>query len=876
MKRRDHHAYHDFSQVSKQESDPNSPHPDLVWPVDYSVENIVVDLPEETRINQRLASLQIRKPQKLVEQIPGPELPHTLGISGNSREPVPEIPKERELAQAAVDEGSQRQFRTFQDTLPPPADCQYNVIDQGVSGPQFLRCSMYNVPYSEKLRRVSQLPLSLYVRPFAEAEVPLADFSQFDGTEMPPRCRRCRAYINPSMRFVDGGARFVCNLCLFVNTTPEEYFQPTGPDGRRVDWEERPELAFGTYDLAVVPASNESQEQLRVEPKSCLGYKMLAEDKGTNIAPGNSLYGKPASRFFRRVFICEIGRDASLKGLVALYAQSIKASLPYMGSNDRIAIATFNSSIQFYRPTISRQIQMIVASPDALIVPPDVFMNPIADRDFIEKLLDQLHLFSESSPDRGSCLGSAIESILTFPDSEDGGRVTTLLTTLPSKGPSQLRLRDTAILGVTSPDASVHKELFEPSSSFFKNLAAKLGSLGWGCDLLAVPTEGYLDMTNLALLTSSSGGKLFYYPRFVYERDSRRIKADVISLVSSHMQARNVSLRIRTSTGLNIDQLYGAAAGSATFMDSHVTILATLCYDGQLDPKLDAHFQAAVLYTAPSGEKRVRVCNILTGVTHKLKPLLKFVDADVVMATITRQTLAQMAKFSIQDLRQAVLNKIENIFGAARLHAGQGMPLTQLLMPTNLRQLLMFGLALTKSIAIGSRAYSTDSRVVNAKYLMEATENQLALALYPRIYDIGQGEEMPKARARISDLMLGGHSFAIFDGQQIFIWLSELTTPSTINKLLGVQTLDDVSPWLDELPDLESNQHVRKLCSDLALRVGKSWVPIQVVRQRLDGSEYQMRQLLVEDTINDSPSYIKYVVRVHHLAKEYAYKESWF
>lgn len=876
MKRRDHHAYHDFSQVKKPEFDINSPYPNPTWPIERNSEASVAELPEQSHLNERFASLQLRKPQKLVEQISGPELPYTLGISSTSREPVPEIPEERVLAQAAVDEGIQSQFRTFQDTSPPPADCQYEIIDQGVSGPQFLRCSMYNVPYSEKLRKMSQLPLSLYVRPFAEAEVPLADFSQFDGAEIPPRCRRCRAYINPSMRFIDGGARFVCNLCLFVNTTPEQYFQPTGPDGRRLDWEERPELAFGTYDLAVVSASGDIQEQDRVGRDSRLGAEFDIDGNSPNNGSFKSLYGKAASGQFRRVFICESGRDASQKGLVELFAQAIKASLPYMGANERIAIATFNSTIQYYRPTISRQIQMVVTSPDAPIVPPDVFMDPQADKDFIERLLDQLHLFSKGTPDKSSCLGSALETVLTFSDSNEGGRVTTLITSLPSKGPSQLRMRDPAIAGITSPDAPVHKELFEPSAPFYKSLAARLSSSGWGCDILAVPTAGYLDMTNIAPIASSTGGKLFCYPRFVSERDSRRIITDLLSLVASPMQARNTSFRIRTSTGLQIDQLYGANAGSATFMDSQTTIVASIGFDGQLDPKLDAHFQVAVLYTSLSGEKRVRVCNLLTGVTPKLKPVLKFVDCDVVMATITRQTLAQMAKFSIQELRQAVLSKVENIFGAARLHAGQGMPLSQLLMPINLRQLLMFGLALTKSIAIGSRAYSTDARVVSANYLMEATENQLALALYPRIYDIGNGENMLMARARITDLMLGSHTFAVFDGQQIFIWLSELTTPSTLNALFGVQTLDEVAPWLDELPVLETNQHIRQLCSNLAVRVSRSWVPIQIVRQRLDGSEYQLRQLLVEDTINDSPSYINYVVRVHHIAKEYTDKEGWF
>jgi protein transport protein SEC24 len=27
------------------------------------------------------------------------------------------------------------------------------------------------------------------------------------------RCGECRAYMNPFMRFIEGGTRFICNMC---------------------------------------------------------------------------------------------------------------------------------------------------------------------------------------------------------------------------------------------------------------------------------------------------------------------------------------------------------------------------------------------------------------------------------------------------------------------------------------------------------------------------------------------------------------------------------------------------------------------------------------------------------------------------------------
>ena len=39
----------------------------------------------------------------------------------------------------------------------------------------------------------------------------------------PPRCRRCRAYINCHAAFVDGGRHWTCNFCGYRNPLPPYY-----------------------------------------------------------------------------------------------------------------------------------------------------------------------------------------------------------------------------------------------------------------------------------------------------------------------------------------------------------------------------------------------------------------------------------------------------------------------------------------------------------------------------------------------------------------------------------------------------------------------------------------------------------------------------
>jgi protein transport protein SEC24 len=130
----------------------------------------------------------------------------------------------------------------------------------------------YNLPHSDDLALASQLPLGLVVQPFAllrdeEGSVPVVDA----GDVGPARCQRCRGYINAWCVFIEGGQKFICNLCgastegelgvsalqwklnadsHFSTVTPE-YFSHLDMSQRRMDLDQRPELQFGSVDFVV-------------------------------------------------------------------------------------------------------------------------------------------------------------------------------------------------------------------------------------------------------------------------------------------------------------------------------------------------------------------------------------------------------------------------------------------------------------------------------------------------------------------------------------------------------------------------------------------------------------------------------------------------
>ena len=77
------------------------------------------------------------------------------------------------------------------------------------------------------------------------------------------RCKDCRAYVNPFVRFIENGTKWICNFCGDLNITENYYYSPVNKMGVREDIEDRMELTKGTVDFL---ASNEYMNRPPMPP----------------------------------------------------------------------------------------------------------------------------------------------------------------------------------------------------------------------------------------------------------------------------------------------------------------------------------------------------------------------------------------------------------------------------------------------------------------------------------------------------------------------------------------------------------------------------------------------------------------------------------
>lgn len=809
-----------------------------------------------------------------------------------------------------------RSFLTFQNVVPPPAGTQFHSVDQGTASSKYIRATMYNVPETEQMRLATKLPVAVTIRPFApqlasEERVPVSDVLQLgasgDPDEAgPPRCRRCRTYMNPSMQHSHSN-RFSCNICQFPNNAvPFEYESLTDPStGQRVDRHQRPELHRGVYDFAVPSTYN-------------------VGGAGSQNAP------------LHHVFLIDISELSIKQQLPTVVADAIRATLynydedgePFGDDNAaettpkraaKFAIITFDKRIQFYNLSSSLDATqlLVLADLDDPFVPFDegLFADPDASRMVIDDVLNNLEQLSlghmaEAEP----CFAVALRTAAMCLQKVGGGKITSVLAALPSWGPGALKFKDNRAVA-SSTSAELEKRVFLPDSGYFKLLAKDLVAQNVGVDVLVVsPTA--VDLSNVGWLASVTGGCVHRWPNFNFERDGRNFTSHFVGSVKKTSGYQG-QLKMRCSNGLQVAQYYGTSSGvgdntvvgasvaAATgVVDPVIPILGEdhtftvlFEYDGKLNTKFDCHFQAALLYTDPQGVRKVRVINLVLAVSERLEDVFNFVEEDAVITTLVRDTLSFVGKQPLSELRDSINLKLVDVFTQYRVLSENGHNRNrtlnnQLLFPDLLKHLPLYILSFVKSRAIKDSArLSADTRLADVFLLLNMPVERLVYYLYPALVELHSLEEadcvatgpngflqLPQFR-ELTAKSLDYGVYVLCNGSEVCVWIHPEANILLLKDLFGeeIESVDQIDPLMDELPELPTHisqqarnlvQYFQREIVGMSPLVGSS--SIHIVRDGIDVAQTAaFREHLVEDSLKGTvesgigPAYPDYLNNLH-------------
>eukprot|EP00042_Codosiga_hollandica_P047345 m.511602 g.511602 ORF g.511602 m.511602 type:complete len:1116 (-) comp57429_c0_seq1:250-3597(-) len=784
-------------------------------------------------------------------QFPGQPGPYPTGAAGPLNPPGPPAKKGIDpdavpspLTVAALDQEKfhKQVYQTSSRSNPPLTSTLCPIVDDGNCSPHVVRSTLYNIPCSDELATTAKVPLALVLQPLADIgtesnQIPVVDH----GPTGPVRCSRCKAYMCPAVLFIDGGRRYQCNFCQTVNDVPESYFCHLDHTGRRRDIDQRPELTHGTIEYAA------PKEYTSRDPKV------------------------PSV-----VFVLDVSYVAVQSGSLAASTQAIREALNLYTrpgvAVPKVAIITYDKSVHFYNlsATLAQPQMLIVSDVDDVFLPlsQGIAVDPVASREMIETLLNQIPgMYSENKATE-PVFGAAVQAAY-LAAKDTGGRVVVFQSGLPNSGPGKLKKRDDpAALGTPK-----EKLLYAPQDSFYTKLAKDCVQFGVSVDLFVFPT-GYIDVATMGELVSLTSGSLFRYPFFKPTNDTAKLVWDLRKSLGN-LQGVEGMLRVRCSTGLRAVDYYGALLASNTSdveiagLDKDHAIVVKIKHDNKLAPNSDAHFQVAVLYTTLSGERRIRVHTLSLRVCSDLADVFRGADMDAITNSLCKMALKDISSLTLTQIREKLTNQCVAVLTAYRKHctapnSGPG----QLILPECLKLLPLYTGCLLRSPMFRSGGdMSVDDRVAAFKLAEYATVTQLVPFLYPRLFavhDVLDDETGLPASMRPSyERLRDTGAYLLDDGASLFLWLGKNINPQWLFSVLGASNFQTIDPHISRLPVNQNGLSARvRSIVDAVTNDRNQELKLTVIKQK-DPIESLFMRYLVEDKMQENPSYVDYLCLIH-------------
>ncbi|KAJ3571790.1 hypothetical protein NP233_g3515 [Leucocoprinus birnbaumii] len=788
-----------------------------------------------------------------------PQPPHSAGLGYQGLRPRIEpsqVPSPIEGIETDRQVWEDKPYLTLPGAHVPLSTSEFAAVDQGNSSPRFIRVTTWSLPSSSRLANDCAIPLSVVVQPFADPDpreegIPLVDL----GASGPPRCGRCRGYVNP-----------------WLST---EYFSNLDANMLRLDHTERPELNRGTYDF-VVP-----EEYWAQHPPAKINPSYFSIDP----PPTGSKQPLPMNY----IFAFDVSNDAVETGFLKTSCDLLKTVLyggltldgqqlePCFPPECQLTILTYDSTLHFYDLKVRSDLtpMLIVADLEEVFVPMrhGLFVDPIARRHAIEALLNSLPQRFMEFPSRDSCLGSTLQGVLAALAGR-GGHAVFFHSTLPTVGIGALQ---GAPIEADLYDTDKEKTLFKPRDVAWLDIGEELAEEGISISMFLSPSK-YMDIGSVGAVANQTGGELFFHPRFDIARDGITLESQLHRLMR-RTQGYNATLRFRCSSGLRISQHYGNFVQSNPtdlnfgILDADKAIMADFEHSRSLDPREYAYIQCATLYTTVSGERRVRVINLALQTVQLAGNVFQYADLDTLVCRLTREAIVNMAKQKLSITRDELTEKCSAVLLGYRTNSSS---------PKHSKH-------------FRRRTVSSDVRNYSAHRFLSLSPRDLMHALYPRLLalhdlddqialpqliaidtpDPGDGDEagpryfekiqMPSLMRNSHFFMEAGGIYMMDNDEMVIFWVGSGASPQLLLDLFGTDDFMSIDTRVHHIPRLSTtlSTQVHNIMTNRTLTRGGRKPRIFIARQNQDAVELEFSDMLVEDQNNGAMCYTDYLALVY-------------
>ncbi|XP_065218040.1 protein transport protein Sec24C [Planococcus citri] len=755
---------------------------------------------------------------------------------------------------------SNKPFHTNQAGLVPPlVSTEFLVEDEGNANPRFIRSTMYNVPCNMDMMKQADVPFSLVITPLAtlapeEQLPPIVNTGEFG----PVRCVRCKAYVNPFMKFVDGGRRFVCALCKAVTEVPAEYFQHLDHTGNRVDRYERPELLYGAYEFTVT--------------------KEYCKD--------NEIPKVPAL-----IFVIDVSYNNIKSGMVKILCEQMSDIVQnYLPTDDngeenprmRVGFITYDSTVHFYniKACLGQPQMMIIGDMEDVFVPLlDGFLcDPLESLTVINSLMQQIPATFAETRETDTVLLPAIQAGLeALKAAKCAGKLLVFHSSLPTaNAPGKLTIReDRKLLGTDK-----EKVQLSPQNSAYTNLAQECVSAGCSVDMF-IFNNSHIDLATIGQVSKLTGGEIYKYTYFQAEVHGERFIEDVKRDTSRNI-AFDAVMRVRTSTGVRPVSFYGHMHMSNTTdielasINADKSIAVEIKHDDKLAEEDGVFIQVALLYTSCSGQRRVRLLNLALKCCTQMADLYRNCELDTIINYLSKAAVTKLLEGTPRQVKEGLATKCARILACYRRLCADPSTPGQLILPECMKLLPLYTNCLLKSDAIsGGSDMTVDDRWYMMQVVLISDIPSSVNYFYPRLIPLVNVEvysdEIPNTIRCTSCKLLNNEAYLLENGVYMFLWLGSQVPVEWLNNVFGVPNVSTAILNIAKIP-LRDNAQSKRLYSliDRVQKERRHTMRLTVLHEN-DKMEAVFKHFLVEDgssgvNVGDnlsSASYVDFLCYIH-------------
>ncbi|KAM8885811.1 protein transport protein Sec24C isoform 2-T2 [Spinachia spinachia] len=723
--------------------------------------------------------------------------------------------------------------------LPPLATTSCLIEDRGNASPLAIRSASYCVPCEGQTALLSRLPLAALLTPLArlnEGEKPLPVSSE---AACVTGCVSCGASMCPAMGWQDCGQRFSCPFCGTLSEVPWHHYQPTrGPQGVRVDRDQRPELSMGSYET---------------------------------LGPHR---GEPAAL----ILAVDVSASAVRGGHLEFATHEIFTLLTSLNSEDgvRVGLMTYDSRIHLYdlSPALTRPHMLVLAEAEDLQLPVrEGLLVPL--QDCMHGIHSVLQLIPQFSPEGGGSGGGPVQLPVRAS--------LALLQALSC--PGKLLVFHTAPLVETGDTNSSSgffgsnrpKSIFQPSEPAV-SLAEECVRQGCGVHLFVLSQQdvGGAWPGHIPYLT---GGALHTYDHLQGELDRERFSADLKRVVETDTGYK-AELRIFVSKDVRVSGCFGlflpgASPGRVVMatLNRSTTLAVELAHNRALEETTGVAIQTVLSYSTQAGCRRTRVHTLTLRCSRHLQDTFRQYQAQTLLTFYCKKIYCSVLERPLQELREELQTEVTEALASYRKHCcSASVSAGQLVLPQYLRALPVYINSLRKSeVLLPGLRSSVHQRLQQRCQVLAMDAAATSAHFYPLLLPLplsvdaaALSPDPGEALRCCAASMEPGRLYLVHAPLTLLLWVGSRVPACTLMALFNAGCFSALPSGETKLPVLENrlSARVRSLVHALdseAPCARKLWV----VKQGDACEEFLQRHLVEDKSPNGGASYADFLYHLH-------------